>query len=129
MAMVSIYGLNEKVGNVSYYNMENSFNKPYSEKTAALIDDEIKNLIDEQYQRAVKLLTENKDKLELLAIKLLEKEVIFKEDLEKVFGKRPFDEVVIVEEKKAEPIAEIIDETSTTELKSNESVIIDDTEE
>jgi cell division protease FtsH len=130
MAMVSIYGLNEKVGNVSYYNMDNSFNKPYSEKTAALIDDEIKNLIDQQYQRAVKLLSENKDKLELLANKLLEKEVIFKEDLEKVFGKRPFDEVVIVEEKKVETIEnEVVEETVETEIKTDETIVTDNSEE
>ena len=90
MAMVSIYGLNEKVGNVSYYNMNEGFTKPFSEQTAALIDSEIKRLTDEQYQRAIKILQENKDKLDMLANKLLEKEVIFKEDLEEIFGKRPF---------------------------------------
>lgn len=99
MAMVSIYGLNDKVGNVSYYNLDNGFSKPYSEKTAALIDDEIKNLTDTQYQRAIKILTENKEKMTLLAEKLLEKEVIFKEDLELIFGKRPFDKENIIEVK------------------------------
>lgn len=87
MAMVSIYGLNEKIGNVSYYNMDQGFSKPFSEKQAALMDDEIKKLTDEQYQRAIKILEENKDKLLLLADKLLEKEVIFKDDLEIIFGK------------------------------------------
>ncbi len=91
MAMVSIYGLNEKVGNISYYNMNEGFTKPFSEQTAALMDDEIKKLTDEQYQRAIKILTDNRDKLDQLADKLLEKEVIFKEDLEAIFGKRPWE--------------------------------------
>ena len=93
MAMVSIYGLNEKVGNVSYYNMDQGFSKPFSEKQAALMDDEIKKLTDEQYARAVKILSENKDKLLALADQLLEKEVIFKEDLEKIFGMSASDAV------------------------------------
>ncbi len=97
-AMVSIYGLNEKIGNVSYYNMGEGFTKPFSEKTAALMDDEVKNITDIQYQRAIKILTENKDKLNQLADKLIEKEVIFKEDLEAIFGKRPFDKPETVSE-------------------------------
>ncbi len=91
MAMVSIYGLNDKIGNVSYYNMNEGFTKPFSEQTAALIDSEIKKVTDEQYQRAIKILSDNRDKLDQLAAKLLEKEVIFKEDLEAIFGKRPWE--------------------------------------
>lgn len=91
MAMVSIYGLNEKVGNISYYNMDNSFSKPFSEKQAAIMDEEIKKLTDQQYKRAIKILEKNKDKLLLLADQLLEKEVIFKEDLEKIFGESALD--------------------------------------
>lgn len=94
-AMVTIYGLNEKIGNITYYDSsgqsEYNFTKPYSEKTAELIDKEISNLIEEQYQRAVKILEENKDKLTELANVLLEKEVIFKDNLEKIFGERPFE--------------------------------------
>ncbi len=86
MAMVSIYGLNEAVGNVSYYNMDQGFSKPFSEKQAALMDDEIKKLTDEQYRRAIKIIADNKDKVLALANQLLEREVIFKEDLEKIFG-------------------------------------------
>ena len=86
MAMVSIYGLNEAVGNVSYYNIDQSFSKPFSEKQAALMDDEIKKLTDEQYHRAIKIIADNKDKVLALANQLLDKEVIFKEDLEKIFG-------------------------------------------
>ena len=93
MAMVSIYGLNDKIGNVSYYNMDQGFSKPFSEKQAALMDDEIKKLTDEQYARAIKILSENKDKLLALADQLLEKEVIFKEDLEKIFGMSASDAV------------------------------------
>lgn len=93
-AMVTIYGLNEKVGNLTYYDSsgqnEYNFSKPYSEKTAELIDKEISNLIEVQYQRALDLLEKNKDKLTELAEELLEKEVIFKESLERIFGERPF---------------------------------------
>tara|TARA_R110002012_G_scaffold17930_5_gene66716 strand:- start:24553 stop:26502 length:1950 start_codon:yes stop_codon:yes gene_type:complete len=101
-AMVTVYGLSEKVGNLTYYDSsgqsEYGFTKPYSEKTSELIDDEISRIIEEQYQRAINLLEENKDKLTQLADVLLEKEVIFKDNLEKIFGKRPFDKPVIVTE-------------------------------
>lgn len=99
-AMVTVYGLNEKIGNLTYYDSsgqsEYSFTKPYSEKTAELIDKEISNLIEEQYQRAVRILEENKDKLTELANVLLEKEVIFKDNLEEIFGKRPFEKPELV---------------------------------
>jgi cell division protease FtsH len=94
-AMVTIYGLNDKIGNLTYYDSsgqnEYGFTKPYSEKTAALIDKEISSIIEEQYQRAIKILEKNKKKLTKLAEVLLEKEVIFKDNLEKIFGKRPFE--------------------------------------
>lgn len=94
-AMVTIYGLNEKLGNISYYDSsgqaEYSFGKPYSDQTAKMIDEEISKIIETQYQRALTILSENKDKLDALANKLLEKEVIFREDLEEVFGKRAWD--------------------------------------
>ncbi|WP_338407669.1 ATP-dependent zinc metalloprotease FtsH [uncultured Flavobacterium sp.] len=94
-AMVTIYGLNEKIGNVTYYDStgqsEYSFSKPYSEETAKTIDKEISMLIESQYERAIKILEENKDKLNQLADILIEKEVIFKDDLEAIFGKRTFD--------------------------------------
>ena len=92
-AMVTIYGLNDKIGNITYYDssgQEWQFNKPYSEKTAELIDQEIKRIVDEQYQRAKEILIKNKDKLLQLAKRLEEKEVIFKEDLEEILGPRPF---------------------------------------
>ncbi|WP_392348041.1 ATP-dependent zinc metalloprotease FtsH [uncultured Polaribacter sp.] len=104
-AMVTVYGLNEKVGNITYYDSSgnDSFVKPYSDDTAKTIDTEISSMIEAQYARAIDLLDNNKEKLTILAKLLLEKEVIFKDDLEKVFGKRPFDEV---EEKVEEKIEE-----------------------
>ena len=101
-AMVTIYGLNEKLGNITYYDSSGqsdySFSKPYSEDTARVIDSEISKLIEEQYQRAITLLTHHKDKLVELADILIEKEVIFKDDLETIFGKRPFDKEIALEE-------------------------------
>ena len=98
-AMVTIYGLSDKVGNITYYDSSNGneygFTKPYSEKTAETIDEEISAIIEKQYQRALKLLEDNKSKLTELAEVLLDKEVIFKDNLEKIFGKRPFDKEVI----------------------------------
>lgn len=94
-AMVTIYGLNDKVGNISYYDStgqsEYSFGKPYSEETAKMIDQEISKIVEGQYHRALHILNENRDKLDALAAKLLEKEVIFREDLEEIFGKRAWD--------------------------------------
>nr|WP_321414129.1 ATP-dependent zinc metalloprotease FtsH [uncultured Allomuricauda sp.] len=102
-AMVTIYGLNDQLGNITYYDSsgqnEYGFTKPYSEQTAQKIDQEISKMIEEQYQRAIKLLADNKDKLTELAERLLDKEVIFKDDLEKIFGRRPFEK----EEEKLEP--------------------------
>ena len=98
-AMVTVYGLNDKVGNITYYDSSNGneygFTKPYSEKTAETIDKEISSIIEKQYQRAIKLLEDNKSKLIELAEVLLDKEVIFKDNLEKIFGSRPFDKEVI----------------------------------
>ena len=103
-AMVTIYGLNDKLGNITYYDSSGqsdyNFSKPYSEDTARVIDSEISKLIEEQYQRAIDLLTHHKDKLVALADILIEKEVIFKDDLETIFGKRPFDKEIIVEDPK-----------------------------
>jgi len=93
-AMVTIYGLNDKIGNLTYYDPtgeEYGFTKPYSEKTAQVIDEEIREIIEQQYQRALDILRTNREKLTTLAELLLEREVIFKEDLEHIFGKRPHD--------------------------------------
>lgn len=96
-AMVTIYGLNKKIGNITYYQAgegDYGFTKPYSEETAKLIDEEISGIVETQYIRAIDLLKKNKSKLTELADHLLEKEVIFKDDLERIFGVRPFDEVI-----------------------------------
>jgi cell division protease FtsH len=93
-AMVTVYGLNDRIGNLTYYDssgQDAGFTKPYSEKTAEIIDEEISKIIEEQYQRVKDLLIKNKDKLVNLAERLLQKEVIFKEDLEEILGKRPFE--------------------------------------
>ena len=94
-AMVTIYGLNDKIGNLTYYDPtgeEYGFTKPYSEKTAQVIDEEISRIIQKQYERALEILTTHQSKLSTLAELLLEREVIFKEDLEAIFGKRPHEE-------------------------------------
>jgi cell division protease FtsH len=94
-ASIVYYGLNEKVGNISFYDStgqsEYAYGKPYSESTAKTIDEEVKKMVDIAYARTKQILITNKDKLIILAEKLLEKEVIFKEDLEEIFGKRPFE--------------------------------------
>ncbi len=93
-AMITIYGLNEKIGNISYYDSQGAneygFTKPYSERTAQTIDEEVSKLIETQYLRAKKILSENKQLLTQLAERLIEKEVVFKEDLELILGKRPY---------------------------------------
>lgn len=128
-AMVKVYGLNDKIGNVSFYDSQQSeygFTKPFSESTAQIIDEEAKGIIEKQYVRAINLLTENKDKLIALADKLLEQEVIFKEDLEKIFGIRPFksnEQKFIKKEVKADAEAiEVVDEKkSNTEESTTDS--------
>jgi len=93
-AIVSVYGLNDKIGNITYYDSSGqgdyNFTKPYSEETARKIDEEISLIIEKQYKRACSILKKNKNKLSSLASRLLEKEVIFKEDLVKILGERPF---------------------------------------
>lgn len=106
-AMVTVYGLNEEIGNVTYYDSSGqndyNFSKPYSEETAQVIDKEISKIIEIQYKRACKLVKDNQEKLTALANRLLEKEVIFKDDLIKILGERPFDktkkEKTAIEEK------------------------------
>ena len=118
MAMVTIYGLDEKIGNISYYDSQNQgygFTKPYSEETAKIIDQEIKKITDGQYERAKAILKKHEDKLHKLANKLLETEVIFKEDLEVIFGKRPFEKEVVKKEEKPKKTE---DDTKTSSKKS-----------
>lgn len=132
-AMVTIYGLNERLGNITYYDSQNGndmgFTKPYSEETARIIDEEISKIIEAQYVRAKEILTENKEKLVELAELLLEKEVIFKENLERIFGKRPWksrDEVMEAENfmkkpknvSEEEPITDSVEDEKPTESTS-----------
>jgi len=147
-AMITIYGLNEKIGNISYYDSQGAneygFTKPYSERTAQTIDEEVSKLIETQYLRAKKILSENKQLLTQLAERLIEKEVVFKEDLELILGKRPYisreeelskingaakkaAEDLEIENKKAAPEVEEILETieekpASGEVKANEII-------
>jgi AFG3 family protein len=92
-AMVAVYGMNDKVGNVSYYGMQgDSFNRPYSDDTATLMDNEVRKLADGAYARAKLLLVERRQELELIAQHLLDKEVLLKSDLEKLIGPRPYED-------------------------------------
>jgi cell division protease FtsH len=125
-SIVTVYGMNDKIGHISYYDSKQSeynFNKPYSDATAKIIDEEVKKIIDEAYQRAIKLLTDKKDKLEIIAQKLLEKEIIFQSDLEGLIGKRPFEKQTTYAaytspNVKTEDIVEeaIIEETATASV-------------
>ncbi len=127
-AMTSIYGLNERVGNISFYDSQgrDAFTKPYSEDTAKVIDEEVSKLIEGQYQRALDLLGENEDKLGQLAERLLSSEVIFKEDLEAIFGKRPWDpieEVAHIEEVSTSEEVPSIEETATSEDSTSSAAV------
>jgi hypothetical protein len=117
--MVSVYCLNDRLGNIYYYDSQGreSFQKPYSEQTARVIDEEVSKLIESQYQRAIQILTENKEQLTQLAEKLLSAEVIFKEDLEEIFGKRPWDREHIQEDLRKVEIPEELKQ----ELEENEA--------
>ena len=104
-SMVTVYGLSDKIGNLTYYDSSGQndygFTKPYSDVTAQVIDKEISSIIENQYQRAIKLLKKHKKKLIELADFLLEKEVIFKEDLVRIYGERPFDIKTAIKESKS----------------------------
>jgi cell division protease FtsH len=101
-SMVTVYGMNEKIGNVSYYDSkgqsEYSFTKPYSELTAQVIDEEVKKMIDMAYSATKNLLLEHRDKLEILAKALLEREIIYQHDLVGLIGERPFDKPTVYQE-------------------------------
>ena len=98
-AMVTVYGMNEKVGNISFYDpqQENMFTKPYSEETGKMIDEEVRKLVDEAYERTKALLIEHKVQVEILAKELLKTEVLFKSDVEALIGKRPYEEKKVLD--------------------------------
>lgn len=123
-AMVSIYGLNDRIGNISFYDPQgnSSFVKPYSDDTAKAIDEEASKIIETQYQRALQILTENRDKLEALAEKLLKHEVIFKEDLVEIFGTRPWDKDEDVKAETTDPLSNLNVEDATVVEENNEVV-------
>ena len=121
-AIVTVYGLNDKIGNITYYDSSGqtdySFNNPYSEKTAQVIDHEISSIVEEQYQRAIGILTKHKKELTVLAELLMEKEVIFEDDLRRIFGERPF-----TNDDEAHLVSKAAQEESKKEKISGESEI------
>lgn len=126
-SMVTVYGMNDKVGNISFYDpqQENAFTKPYSDETAKMIDQEVRKLIDEAYEKTKKLLIDKRGDVEKLANALLEKEVLFQSDVEALIGKRPFEEKksLAVDE---EPVPAVEESATTQEVKKSEERPADD---
>jgi len=120
-SMVVYFGLNDKIGNISYYDstgqQEYTFTKPYSEKTSEIIDQEIRKLIESAYDRAKEVIIANREKLESLALQLLKKEVIYREDLEAIFGPRPFEEERLLIENGDAKLEEKAEESELPEIK------------
>ncbi|KAB5381640.1 cell division protein FtsH, partial [Bacteroides salyersiae] len=124
--MIAYLGMSEKLPNLCYYNNEEySFNRPYSEKTAELIDEEVKKMVNEQYERAKRILSEHKEGHNELAQLLIDKEVIFAEDVERIFGKRPWasrsEEIMAAKESKDAADAEKALAQKVNEEEKNES--------
>ena len=119
-SMITVYGMNDKVGNISYYDpsQENMFTKPFSEETGKMIDEEVRKLIDNAYQITKKLLTEKKGDVEKLAKELLKKEVLFKSDVEALIGKRPYEEKKTLDIKDEDKVGEEPSTTIPEELKN-----------
>ena len=126
-AMVAYYGLNPKIGNISYYDStgqsEMGFTKPFSEKTAETIDQEVHKMLEEAYQRAKQILSENRDKLDQLAALLVEREIIFREDLEEIYGKRPFEDENKTDNQPKGETTEITENKTTTENSDSEPIV------
>ncbi len=120
-SMISVFGMNDKVGNVSFYGMQqDQFNKPYSDDTATLIDEEVRRLVESQYERAQKLLKERRNELDILANALLENEVLLKSDVERLIGPRPSD--LKAKEAMAAEETEVIDDIDSGKPSSDETV-------
>ena len=144
-AMVAYYGLSERIGNLSYYDssgqQEFSFGKPFSEKTNEIIDEEISKLVEKAYKHSKEILIEHRDELEALAKRLLDKEVIFSDDLEEIFGKRPWGETFSIKshfttgksrkkqlpaakkEGKPEEIPKVVKKSETTKKEINTKTV------
>lgn len=107
-AMVTVYGMNDKIGNLSFYDPqnENGFTKPYSEETGKIIDTEIRKIIEQAYEKTKNLLSEKMDAVKVIAEELLRKEVLYKDDLERLIGKRPFEETATFTEDTTSPTSE-----------------------
>ncbi len=115
-SIVSVYGMNKNIGNISFYDSKQSdynFTKPYSDSTAEKIDSEVKRIVDSAYERTKKLLLDKREQLEKIANKLLEKEILFQNDLETLIGKRPFESKQITQEEDKDEINKIIDDNSS----------------
>lgn len=121
-SMITVYGMNDKLGNISYYdpNQEQTFTKPYSEQTAEMIDTEVRKLIDAAYERTKALLTEKRSEVEKLAKELLEKEVLFQSDVEALIGKRPFEHKKILEDEVVPQVPEAVAEAPAAEAPNEE---------
>ena len=136
-AMVAYYGLNKKIGNLSYYDssgqQEYSFGKPFSEKTGEIIDQEISTLVEKAYKRSKEILTEHREQLEALAKRLIEKEVLFSDDLVEIIGKRPWGETLSIKDhlasgktrKKRLPAAKDGKKTTTAKKKTTKTVTVE----
>jgi cell division protease FtsH len=122
-AMVTVYGMNEKVGNISFYDpqQENTFTKPYSEETGKLIDNEVRILVDQAYERTKKLLQEKRKEVEDLAHALLEREVLHQQDVENIIGKRPYEEKKVFLEDTPPVTPANIGELNTTNTSADSS--------
>ena len=115
-SIVSVYGMNKNIGNISFYDSKQSdynFTKPYSDSTAEKIDSEVKRIVDSAYERTKKLLLDKREQLEKIANKLLEKEILFQNDLEILIGKRPFESKQITQEEDRDEINKITDDNSS----------------
>jgi cell division protease FtsH len=126
-SIVSVYGMNDKIGNVSFYDSkggEYKFDKPYSENTAQTIDEEVRKLIEHAYSKTLELLRDKKMELEKIAKELLEKEILFQADLESLIGKRPFDK-----ETTYEKFTKNTDEVKTLEEPKDQTSDTDDEKE
>jgi AFG3 family protein len=119
-SMVTAYGMNKKVGNVSFYDptQENTFTKPFSEETGKIIDEEVRGIIDDAYGRTLKLLTEKKSQVEILAKELLDKEVLHKSDVEELIGKRPFEEKKVLEIEPEESKEHFVSQDTATSISN-----------